>query len=501
MANTPAIDYTSRDFDGLKASLLAYSKTAFPGWEPASEGDFGMLMLELMAYQGDILSYYVDRAMNEAYLPTATQRSSVLQIAQLLGYRPGTGAPATGTLVLQSSQGGGAITVPAGTKFTTDFINEIDGPLIFESDEEVIVPANLGTVEAPGVNDGLSGRPGPVPVTEGETIKDSVTGGPLTVGESNGLPFQTFLLPNPRVYAETVKVFVGGVEWLPVVHLLDADPTDQMFSVSTDANGYSSVNFGDGLNGAIPVIGMDVSVIYRVGYGSKGNIPAGKVVSVFDVIPGLSVQLASEQSDVSTSSLMGGGADPESTTQIRNNAPRVFNSQQRAINPEDFEAFALSVPGVAKAKSVANFFSNVSVYVIGPDGATPSARLLDDVSLELDKRRLSGVTVSVGAPTLKAVNLTANIRAWPRYSRTAVDFKVNQAIKELLSFENSQLGQTLTVSEFYSKIMDIEGVRYVDIPLMYRADAAPSGTFDINFLPWEFPIAGTITVTTTGGIG
>ena len=49
--------------------------------------------------------------------------------------------------------------------------------------------------------------------------------------------------------------------------------------------------------------------------------------------------------------------------------------------------------------------------------------------------------------------------------------------------------------------MEVEGVRYVDIPLIARADAVQSGTADIQLLPWEFPTAGEIVVTSTGGIG
>src|ERR1700761_1793792 len=82
-----AIDYTSKDFLGFMTSFQVYARQAMPEWNfGASEGDIGMAILESAAYMGDILSYYGDRISQEAYLPTATQRQSLLNIAQLLGY-------------------------------------------------------------------------------------------------------------------------------------------------------------------------------------------------------------------------------------------------------------------------------------------------------------------------------------------------------------------------------------------------------------------------------
>lgn len=488
----PNIDYTSRDYDGLRQSLLDYARVAFPDWQPASEGDFGVLMVELLAYTGDILSYYVDRAQIEAYLPTATQRSSVLQIAQLLGYQPNTGAPATGTVTLRTTSNGTAVAVPAGTLLATGFVDSLDGPIYYETDIPVTVPGEGGTTV--------------VPVTEGETKKDPTSGGPLRITEANGNTNQVYRLPNPRVYEETVRVFVAGEEWLPVNHLLDAEPNSRVFSVYTDATSYTWIQFGDGLNGAIPGIGLVIEAFFRVGVGATGNVPAGQVINIVAAIPNLSIQTSAESATESTSTAMGGGADPESIEQIRTNAPRAFAAQQRAITLEDYADFALGVPGVAKANAVANFFSSVTTYVVGPDGGTPSDTLLDRVQGELDRRSLAGVTASVGSPTFVAINAGSSgspiaVHVWNTYSRTGVQFNVEQAIKTMLSFTERSLGDRLTVAEFYSRIMEIDGVRYVDIPLLARADAAQSGTADIQLLPWEFPKVGEIVVTSSGGIG
>jgi signal transduction protein with GAF and PtsI domain len=60
----------------------------------------------------------------------------------------------------------------------------------------------------------------------------------------------------------------------------------------------------------------------------------------------------------------------------------------------------------------------------------------------------------------------------------------------------------MTLSDFYKTLLDVDGVRYVSIPLIARADAAQTGTADIVMRAWEIPTVGNIAnITMTGGIG
>lgn len=491
------VDYTSRDFDGLKESMLQYAQKAFPEWAPGSEGDFGVLLVELLAYVGDINSYYIDRAQNEAYLETATQTSSILNIARLLGYTPDRGGPAKGTVTLVASDvlatsGAPAILIPAGFQLATDYIAEIDGQITYETD----IPVSL-----------TPGQTATVTVTEGQTQVDPITGNPISLGDSNGYPAQEYKIPKPRVYDDTVSVFVSGTRWRKVDHLLDADANDQVFETYTDSDGYTWIRFGDALNGAIPGIGLAITTSYRTGYGAKGNVDAGMVTMVYDTsVQGVSVQQSTATSGLSTSSAMTGGADPESSEQIRANAPKTFFTQQRAVTVDDFENFAIGVPGVAKAFAVADYFSSVTVYVIGADGNPPSVDLRDKVSRVLNDKALAGVSVNVASPVPVPINVGSSgaqvtIEVWPTYSRLNTQYQVEQALKARLSFTSVQLGERLTVADVYRTVTDVEGVRYVSVPLLARADSVQTGTADIQLQPFEYATAGNIVVSSTGGIG
>jgi hypothetical protein len=490
VADVPAIDYTSRDYEGFKASLLDFASRAFPQWVPSSEGDFGVLMVELFSYLGDNLSYYGDRLQQESFLPTATQRMSLLQISDLLGYRPSNGVPASGTVTFQTSNPGPAVTVPAGTQVVTDYVDTIDSPITYETNIDVTVPKNGGTAT--------------VAVTQG------VTRTQVNIGTSNGLPVQEFRLPDVPVIGGTVRVYVDDVatltEWTYIDYIVDADPSDRVFSTYLDDAGATWVRFGDNINGAIPTTNLTLYATYRVGGGTVGNVNAGVVSAIADsTLPG--VTFAQDASGNAISSAMTGGADPETNDQIRANAPRIFRTQDRCVTLADFSDLALTTPGIVRANSIASTYTSISVFVIGSDGGTPSATTLQNVQSTLQSKALAGTTVTVSGPTTVKVNVgnASNpvvVECWPRYSRASVLYDVQQALKTMLSFANVDFGMRMTLSDFYKTLLDVDGVRYVSIPLIARADAAQTGTADIVMRAWEIPTVGNIAnITMTGGIG
>ena len=59
------IKYTDRDFNSIRQSLVDYAKRYYPNtFQDFNEASFGALMLDTVAYVGDILSYYVDYQAN-----------------------------------------------------------------------------------------------------------------------------------------------------------------------------------------------------------------------------------------------------------------------------------------------------------------------------------------------------------------------------------------------------------------------------------------------------
>ena len=484
-----SVDYTSRDYDGLKQSMLDYASQIMPDWDTSSEGDFGVVMTELFAYAGDIMSYYTDRVSQEAYIRTATQRLSLMNIAELLGYTPSNGVPATGTVTFQTDNPGDPITVHAGTQVSTDYIEAIDAPIIYETDVDVTVPANGGTAV--------------IPVTQGETQTM------VALGVSDGTPGQSFNLPQLNVIDGSVQIFVetafASEKWVPIPFLVDADPNDKVYTVRVDDTGATVVSFGDNVNGIIPTLGLHIWATYRIGMGAMGNQPIGSVNTIVSELADVVISTLADGTYVS--SAMVGGADAESNDSIRANAPLAFRTQYRAVSNQDFEDLAMSVPGVTKAHAVARHYTSVTLYIVGPNGQDPSDKLEQNVLDYFEDKTLAGVSLSILGPTQVPINIGADVdgkrvqlQVKDRYSRPQVLSNVTKALQNMLATPNVDFGMHLSISDVYHAIMAVDGVDWVVVPMFARADAAQTGTADIDFRDAELPTPGTFVIDPAGGM-
>jgi uncharacterized phage protein gp47/JayE len=494
------IDYTSRDYAGYRDSLLTYASQIMPQWTSRSPADFGVMMVELFSYMGDIISFYQDRIVDEGFLATATQRSSVVAIAQQLGYTPFPAAPATGYVNFSPTPAlTSAYTLPQGTQVVTAFQTAYDAPIFFETSAAAVIPAY--TTPVPVVT---------VPVVEGRTQGTRqlslYVGGTIAVedlGTSNGTVSQTFALAQQPVILSTVRVFIddgtGGTEWIVQPDFLLQPATAQIFTVSTDDNGVAHIAFGDGVNGAIPQSNMKITASYRIGGGSYGNVPANSIVDLAAPISGIAVATPN------TSSAMTGGANQESLDSIRANAPRQFSAQGRAVALADYANLALNVPGIVDANAVGNSSASVTIYCLGPGGTQLSQQQLDAVVNYVQPLGLAGVTVTAFNGTYVYINLgtssaPVNLGVLPRYSRAAVVAAVTSAWQGMWAPGVGAFGQRISLSHIYETLQEVPGVDYIQIPVMARYDMPQSGTVDILLKAGEFPAYGTLNMTASGGV-
>lgn len=497
------IDYTSRDFTGYRDALLAYAGEVLPEWTSRSPADFGVVMVELFSYLGDIVSFYQDRIQDEAFLTTATQRSSVVAIAQQLGYQPHTAIPASGQVAFSPAPGlTSPVVLPTGTQVITSYISSLDRPITYETTSDVVVPAY--TTPVPQIV-GL--------VVEGATQGSrslalyAATSGQAAVvvrvediGASDGTQSQTFSLAQAPVLLDTVRIFVddglGGTEWTRVQDFLLARDSDLIFTAVTDDQGVTRVTFGDGTNGAIPATGLKIAAAYRTGGGAQGNVPQGSVIDLAEGLPGVVV---------AGSSPMAGGADEETIDQIRTNAPRVFRTQGRAVCGEDYADLALAVPGVADARAVVRSAAAVTIFICGPNNILPSEGQRDTVAQYVQARALSGVVVNVVSGTLIPVNVGSSalpvlISVQARYRRDTVKLAVQQAIQKVFTPPQTTFGSRISISRLYRAVQEVPGVEWAVIQMMARTDLPQSGTPDVVCRDNEIPVIGNIVVTASGGV-
>jgi hypothetical protein len=95
------IKYTSRDFDSIKRDLVEYAKRYYPDtYKDFSDASFGSLMMDTVAYVGDILSFYADYQANESFLETSVEYGNILKLGREYGFKYSPTNSSTGIVAL-----------------------------------------------------------------------------------------------------------------------------------------------------------------------------------------------------------------------------------------------------------------------------------------------------------------------------------------------------------------------------------------------------------------
>ena len=100
----PAIDYLAKDYASFRRLLLDRLDLLVPRWHEEHEPDLLVTLVELLAYEGDRLSYLQDAVGTEAYLQTARRRISVRRHARLVDYQLHEGCNARTWVFVETSE-------------------------------------------------------------------------------------------------------------------------------------------------------------------------------------------------------------------------------------------------------------------------------------------------------------------------------------------------------------------------------------------------------------
>ena len=149
------INYLSKDFDSIKADLIDYVKRYFPNdWRDFNDASGGMAILEMMAYVGDILSFNIDRQVNEAYINRAVEAKNIVSLSENFGYKPRNNTPAVVNLAVSadftsSTSGDSLFKLKKGAKVFTNFEPIVPFEILTDVDfsqpnDRVVNPSNGG---------------------------------------------------------------------------------------------------------------------------------------------------------------------------------------------------------------------------------------------------------------------------------------------------------------------------------------------------------------------
>ena len=94
-----SVNYLNKDFNDFRNNLIEFAKVYFPNtYNDFNEASPGMMFIEMAAYVGDVLSYYIDSSFRESLLAYAEEKRNIYNIAQSFGYKPKVTSPASTVL-------------------------------------------------------------------------------------------------------------------------------------------------------------------------------------------------------------------------------------------------------------------------------------------------------------------------------------------------------------------------------------------------------------------
>jgi len=354
--------YAGFDFDTHVDDMRARIQIKFAAdYNDFALASLGMMLLDVVSFGLDALSFYLDRRASESYLSTARTRRGVSRLSRQLGYKMG-GAVSSSTdlTVAITTPKLINVTIPVGFRFT--------GPnsLFFEVSREVTwTPAEqtAGTAKL-------------VPVSEGQTFNESFT----SDGTANQVFELTRLNDSQYVTAGTVLTQVDGADW---------EETDFLVFTATDQFevGFNddppTIRFGDGSAGNIPITGSSINVQYLATSGKAGNVAANIIVAVTAnlVVAGDTIGLS-----ISQPKKTGGGDDPETLEHTKAFAGKVFNSRFVAVTANDYRALAgsyadpvfgrVAVAQAVSSRSADSDLALVSLLAAIQNSLTPNVALI-----------------------------------------------------------------------------------------------------------------------------
>ena len=257
------INYLSKDFDSIKSDLIDYVKRHFPSdWRDFNDASGGMALLELIAYVGDILSFNVDRQVNEAYINRAVELKNIVSLAQNFGYKPKNQTPAVVNLAVSADFSN---TTSAETLFTlkkgATVLTNYEPIVSFEtlSDVDFSSPANriiqtagaTTTVSVSGVSAvaGISKifkyrANDPVKFLK-ITLPDSNINEVMSVSASDGSEYyEVDNLARDTIFIGDVNTSSGSGD---AGYIMKLKRVPKRYVVERDPTGLTSIRFGPGV--------------------------------------------------------------------------------------------------------------------------------------------------------------------------------------------------------------------------------------------------------------
>lgn len=309
--------YTRRDVMSIYEYLKEQAGILSEGrWTDFSSGDIGSILLGLMAYLADNNNFQIDKTASELFLDTAVERTSIMSILKLIGYKPRHYESAFTTITLQANaETSDSTTLPAYTTFTNR-----ENTITYTLLEPMLISRGVGSQVA----------------YEGTRVTNTYTYSQIT---SDGKIY----LPDYKIGTNTVQLMIPSISNSLIPRVEDIRFIAGIFAFSVHVDEYARVYVQLPSYWSETLADGSYCVItYLISQGEAGRIGANILTT--------SSQTTLIRSYDITNTVSEGGYFPETVDELKVNAPVHARTMDTIVTKRDFEELSEALSEIADVK-------------------------------------------------------------------------------------------------------------------------------------------------------
>ena len=474
MAANSAINVTSLNFDNIKESMKTYiaSKPEFTDYN--FEGSTISMLLDLLAYNTYQNAFYTSMVGNEMFLDSALLRDSVVSRAKMLNYVPRSARGASTTLTVEITPTGApdSVTVAKNSEFSAT----VDG----EAYKFVTPQAYTFTS-----TDNYSGT---ITITEGRPVTHR-----FTVNTNSPV---RYILPNENVDTTSITVDVqtsssdaSSVRYNLASDITEVQSNSAVYFLQEVEDSQYEITFGDDVIGQAPVDANIVIANYRICNGTDGN-----GVSSFTSPSTLG---GSSTFTTLVNAATSGGANNETIESIKFNAPKNYETQNRAVLAEDYKRLILRDNGDVQSISVWGgeennppIYGKVYISIKPTIGNTISSQRKTEITTELKKYNVLSIDPEFVDATFLYIRPTVEVRYDSKTTTLTGPQVQTKVLNAITNFESTKLGtfdnKTFRYSQFVKAIdaadsSIVSNLTTIQIEKRFVPSLTNSTTYNVSF--------------------
>ena len=456
------LNYTNQDFWSMKDRLISFIKERFGNeFNDFVESSLALMLIENWSFIADTLSFKIDQIANEVFIDTVTEIENAFRLAKLVGYQPmppiaskcmwtaRINAPQAIDLVIPTPFDVNLVNNGAGINFELFPADVFNRPIL---DQDIVISAGAIT------NSNIVG-------VEGQTFTDTFVG----TGEIN----QNSLLNFRPVLMDSIRVNVDGQRWEQVPFFTDSQPRRE-YRIEYTSDYSVFIIFGNNRAGLIPPAGAVITVTYRVGGGTNGNIVTNFAnVEILIPIEGQDFSVLVSLSNYTRGEF---GYNGDTVEDIRRKLPNYNRTQDRAVTGGDYKTlcdnFVTPYNGIM-GKSIAALRHNgcaaniVDIYVLVKEGDSGlilassqfKAELIDFINTK--KMLTDFICIKDGIIVLTSVSIDVVLDKYYRTFEENIKAKIERNLTVFFNLNNWDYGQILRSTDIIKALSTIpEPYRY-----------------------------------------